>query len=403
MTNAETKLDFINALESRDEYFRKVNETEYRIRCPYCGDSINNYNTGHMYINIDTESNSPIKYICFRCNESGVLTEELLGLLGITDINLKSGIHTLNRTCDKEDRKGIVDSEANIYFDYKIPKVDKNSPKVKYIERRLGVELSEEQLQDIKMITSIRNFLRINGITTVSMDQYMLRLIERDYVGFLSSGNSHILLRDTSLVWRDIRDKTYYKRKDDGLYTHYYENDVICERNVPVNVIKQLLSQGFLKEDTAHQKRWLKYPITKESQKNRIFYSMKSELDVLSTEPITINIAEGILDTLSAAYNLGYDKPNTLNMTVAGKYYERIILYITSLGLVGSNITVNIFADNDAVFNNKANNTDTSIGYYRKLLDKYKYLFKEINIFYNIIDKDIGVPKEKIKLKKYKL
>ena len=77
MTNRETKLDIIQALASRDVYFRQVNDVEYRTRCPFCGDSTSNLNTGHMYIRINPDDNFNIVYHCFKCEESGIMTADV--------------------------------------------------------------------------------------------------------------------------------------------------------------------------------------------------------------------------------------------------------------------------------------------------------------------------------------
>ena len=60
MTNTEIKESMIRALFNRGEYIKQVNDSEYRIRCPFCGDSMKNYNTGHMYIRINPCDNYPM-------------------------------------------------------------------------------------------------------------------------------------------------------------------------------------------------------------------------------------------------------------------------------------------------------------------------------------------------------
>lgn len=403
MTNRDVKFDLIEALASRGVYYRQVDDTEFVTRCPYCGDSTSNYNTGHLYFKIDTENNTPVMYNCFKCSEQGILTEELLGLLGISDINIKSGIHTLNKTCDRADRKSILEGDDILNFDYIIPKQDLRHKKILYLVDRIGKVFDRKDIEDMKVVTSIKDFLEANNITTPMMDPYIMKILDRDYVGFLSSGNSHLLLRDTSKVWRVVKDNSYYKKGKNGMYYHFQPNERPTWNVVKSSVIKELRRSGQVIPDTEHSKRWVKYPITKESQKNRIFYTMRSEIDILADGDITVNMSEGILDTLSAAYNLGYDNPNTLNLTVGGKYYEKMILYIVSLGLVGSNIHVNIFADNDQEFNAKAKGESTTIKYYRNLFKRYKYLFGSMTVYYNTLDKDIGVPKDKIALKSYRL
>ena len=64
MDNKQIKERFIEALFSRNIYTRAVNEVQYVTRCPYCGDSVKNLNTGHFYIKVDIHDNSSIVYNC---------------------------------------------------------------------------------------------------------------------------------------------------------------------------------------------------------------------------------------------------------------------------------------------------------------------------------------------------
>ena len=71
---------------------------------------------------------------------------------------------------------------------------------------------------------------------------------------------------------------------------------------------------------------------------------------------------------------------------------ERLI----GMGFVGDNIIINIYSDKDYTF-------DTSFQSYKRVLKRYKCLVKEINVYYNLLSKDCGVPKDKIKLQKYSI
>ena len=167
--------------------------------------------------------------------------------------------------------------------------------------------------------------------------------MEDKYVGFLSNNNSHILFRDT----------------------------------------------------TDSQKiRWYKYPILKESANQKIFYSMKSSVDLYTQEKIIINLSEGVMDCLSIAYNLNNTGDNALNIAVCGKFYIKMIKRLIGMGFIGDNIIINIYSDKDYTF-------DTSLESHKRILKRYKYLVKEINIYYNLLNKDCGVPKDNIKLQKY--
>lgn len=353
MTNQQIKEDFIQALMNRvGIYTRRVNNTEFRTRCPFCGDSVKNQNTGHFYIHVNTEDNYPIQCYCFLCETGGFLSPSTLPLLDIDDISLKSGLMTLMKTSSKLDKKGMINEVQMTNFDYELPEI-KRGPKTKYIENRLGLKgLPEEEFKKMKIVTSLKDFCVLNKIKKLTCSNQVAFKLEEKYVGFLTYGNSHILFRDIT--------------------------------------------------DT-EELRWVKYPITAESSNNRIFYSMESEIDLFTDEEITINLTEGVLDILSANYNLGYNGSNILNLCVSGKYYDSLILFLVSLGFVGSNITINIFADNDQQFNKKNKNNTTSIEYYQKILKNYKHLFGKIYVWYNLMSKDIGVPRDKIKLQKYQI
>lgn len=329
---------------------RQVNEVQYRTRCPFCGDSKSDLNTGHLYIKINPEDNYPMVYHCFKCEESGIVNDNLLVALGIDDINLKSNISSLNKTSDKIKGQKYFDDDKIINFGYELPEV-KNYKKVRYIEERLKVIVTESDLSTLKIITSLKEFLVFNDIKEITMDRSICYMLERDYVGFLSFGGAYIL-------FRDITDKHKYK--------------------------------------------WIKYPVTHESRGCKLFYSTSTSIDVFTREKININLCEGVMDNISLYKNLGYTSDNDLNIAVGGKQYLPILNTLSGMGFVGSNINLNIFSDNDVVFNKKAKNP-TDMKYFKKLLNRQKYLYGNTNIYYNLIDKDIGVGLNKIALKKYKI
>ena len=341
--NKEIKEEIIEALFARGGYIKQVNDVEYRTECPFCSQS------DKFYIRINTEDNFPIVYNCFKCNESGVLNNDTLELLGIDDVELKNSVKYLNKTSSNFKSKQFLGNDRVKLFDYKIPKITDFS-KIKYIEDRLGVKIGDE-CEDFKIITDFNDFLKINKIKSVQCSTQVYHDLCKNYIGFLSYGNSHILFRDVT------------------------------------NTSKY---------------RWIKYSISKDSQYNRLFYSISSEIDLFTKEKITINLSEGVMDAIGVYYHMGGNAPNTLNIAVCGKQYDGVIKYLVSTGFIGSNININIYADNDAKYNTN-NKAPTDIKYFNKIFYKLKYLFGNIHIYYNILDKDYGVPKEKISVKKIKL
>lgn len=351
MSNASIKLDMIDALFNRGEWIKKVNNVEYRTRCPYCGDSQKNFNTGHLYIRIDPEDNFPMVFNCFKCNECGVINRDFLSMMDIHDMELRAGVKKLNKTSDKIKATNFLSGLKLIINNFTIPE-GINQDKLDYIEERIGYYLSDKEIKDLKIVFSLKDFLKHNKINYVTFDRNLVKMLERDYVGFLSHGASFIL-------FRDITDKNQFP--------------------------------------------WIKYPITYDSRDSKCFYTITGEVDPYTEEAITINISEGVMDIVSAYTNLGYNQPNTLNIAVTGKRYDTIINYLIDLGLVGNNIKINIFADNDEDYNDNPNNRPTDIKYFRRVFKNYKHIFGSIHVYYNKKSKDIGVPKEKIVLVKHKL
>jgi hypothetical protein len=202
----------------------------------------------------------------------------------------------------------------------------------------------------MKVITSLYDFMMANGIKTSPFNKEHRMMLEKDYVGFLSSGNSHIL-------FRDITDKNKYP--------------------------------------------WIKYPIEEDSMKNRVYYGLSSEVDVFSEDPLTINLSEGVFDALGIKHHFNQNQ-NALNFAVLGKNYRAIITHMIDLGLVGSNVTLSIYADNDMMYSNSTNKS-SSIDSYRNMLKPFTPLFKDVNLFINLKGKDYGIPKEGIILDKKRI
>lgn len=357
LTPIEFKKRFIEDLFKTAEYIKQVNDVEYRTRCPFCGDSEKNLNTGHLYLRISLDDNYPIVYNCFKCPASGILKQDDLKEFGIDDLELIDSLGKVSSRFAPISGLRYHDGESFQTFQYELPDNIRHRDKIHYMEERLGFSFTDEMISDMKIITSLKEFLVKNKIATLTCEPYIAQKLEDNYLGFLSYGNSHILFRDVT---------------------------------------------------NREQISWIKYPISNSSRRNYVAYSLNASLDLFTTDTITINLCEGVADILSICYNLGYDQPNVLNMCACGKMYKRLINHIISRGLVGGNVILNIFSDNDAVFNRKSpgtrnNNYDTTIDYYKKSLHEYTYLFKEVNVYYNRAYKDYGTQKNNIELKKYRL
>ena len=142
------------------------------------------------------------------------------------------------------------------------------------------------------------------------------------------------------------------------------------------------------------KKRYTNIPIFGKENTISKAYTIPSQIDLLSTEPIVINIAEGAFDILGVYYNTNYDKKykNKLYIAACGSgIVNTLFQFIKQYGLL--NCKINIFAD-----------SDVTIEKFEKLKKLKPYLIKfDVNVYYNTLSKDFGVPKKEIKAIKSKL
>ena len=166
---------------------------QIQTRCVYCGDSRNKLH-GHFSIKIDMNSDSIILYRCFRCNESGILTSQTMEDLGIPlSIEDAKALDVLNRLNNKSTyaRQRPLNYRVPVLIDPVDSKL-----KLDYLNNRLGIEFTPEMIQESKIILSIMDFFSENKIRLPDhINPRMIKLIEENYIGFLSANNSKITFR----------------------------------------------------------------------------------------------------------------------------------------------------------------------------------------------------------------
>lgn len=323
-------------------YAHRINQNQIALRCQFCGDSKKDPRRTRFYVQTNINNDKPIFYNCFNCGENGILTPSVLRTFEINDLKLNSNLLIYNKNIQKNFNKmyNIKDNK----FNYRVPIGRPNTTdeiKKKYIENRLGLSFTFEELQKLKVIFSLENLLRINNIDEVTVNASRANLLNNDYVGFLS-------VRNEFVVFRDITNK--------------------------------------------NKMRYDKYSINRNLDNSRKFYTIPNSIDIMSNDEININLAEGTFDILGVYYHIKNQKiKNQIYAAVCGSAYSSVIKYFLSLGLIGDNIIINIFSD-----------ADKDEYWYSKTIKELKPFVKDINIFYNTKFKDYGVPKEKIDLIKIK-
>ena len=341
----EIKEQIINQLKTLPVCKSSSNMRNWVVRCPYCGDSVKS-NHGHFSILIDLNSDAPLLYRCFRCNESGILIPQVLEDLNIGyDEPLNKQLDLLNKLSSNSSY--FKDKIKN--FIVPIPGDNlKNRYKLNYINNRLGTNITFSECSDFKIILSFEEFIRVNNIpvnvpdaTGGMLKSSIVRTLDDKYIGFLSANNNKIVFRDVSL---------------DG--------------------------SGFLG-------RYYKITLDILNRSPNTFYSLMSRFDPLYTSPINIHIAEGTFDILSIYLNLKPEtSQNTLFFASCGYSFSTILKYLIYTG-VNTDINLHIYSDNDKTDND-----------HLRLLQKpfYQTWIRNVIIHRNMYEnqKDFGVSLDKI-------
>jgi hypothetical protein len=331
-TNIRRKLLSIDSATPTDNGF-------IRMRCQFCGDSKKDINKKRLYIKIDENNdNEPMWYYCHNCEAHGLITPSILRTFKIHDMDLNSELYTYNTTIEKTSKRTMYNKYNNISFSIPHPKNTKaNIMKKKYIENRLGINLPVAELIRLKTIFSFDQFIKENNIDSITCKNGLKYYIDKDYVGFLTANNEFI-------NFRDITNKNKMR---------YYKYSILQN---PINTLK--------------------------------FYTIPTSINIMSTETININLAEGVFDILGIYFHiLNQNNENNVYAAVCGSAYNTVIKYFIKLGIFGKNVVINIFAD-----------SDKPPSEYSKVKKDFSMFCGEIKLFYNQLNKDCGTIKENIKL-----
>lgn len=318
--------------------FKSASLHQYYMRCPLCGDSKKDINKARFYMRINTNDESPIVYYCHNCGETGLLKPETLRSMGIFDMNINSRLTTFNKKSIKSIRRkyGLKKSKLRI----KIPHPTDtllNREKLKYIENRLGVQLNYDILVKFKTIFSLIEFAKRNNLESLTVKKDRAIRLNNDYVGFLTTNNEFI-------NYRDITNK--------------------------------------------NKLRYDKYTIIPELPDTLKFYTIPVSIDIMSTDSIYINIAEGVFDILGVFFHLrNKNVENNIYAAVCGSGYMSVIKHFIGLGFIGSNIHINIYSD-----------ADKEPYFYKKIYNEISPWVGSISLYYNALEKDFGVPANRIQV-----
>ncbi len=306
------------------------------VRCPICGEGGKKHDHSHCYVGL-INNKPPVVYHCFIGECSGVVTPNFLRDLNIFDMELETILNVFNRSyshMDSVSRKIYMVNKKK--KEIKVPNLVEDEYKLNYMKARLGINFSYENLKSLKVIFSLKDFLEANGLKPNKKYKGFNKVINNDYVGFLSTQNDWIVFRNTK-----------------------------ANNNL----------------------RYVKYDLFDTLDTSNIIYTVPGTQADMFADEVNLNIAEGTFDALGVFCNVKkFDRSNNIYAACCGSGYLNAIKYFIKLGFIG-NLKVHIYSD-----------ADRDLKFYKNihLYDQIEPWVKSIDIYYNELGKDYGVPGKKI-------
>lgn len=307
---------------------------EIACSCTFCGEQ-----RRKLYIGPFDSSNDPIQYNCFKCGISGNLDQQFLDEYGVS-VQIDQNILKSNKS-EPYKSKGI---DKDIYHNinwFHITDNELSRYKLKYINDRLGTQLTYQDCIDNKIILNLNDILQLNYITNLTRHQDIVNQLNMYFIGFLSRSNSSLNMRS-----------------------------MISGTNVE-NKIHESLRQ-----------KYINYKLFSTTANND-FYILPNTID--TSKHLNVYIAEGPFDVLGIKYNLIKRNDNCIYIAGRGKAYEKALLWIVKT-LAPYDMEVHYFPDKD-VPDNKL-----------KIVDSFKPYGYTFYIHRNVYgnEKDYGVPENRI-------
>ena len=325
--------------------------TEITINCPLCAQEGNPDKGHHMYISLGLNGKPPM-FNCFRhTGHSGLLTKQALELFTRNSEGVNPRIFD---EIEKYNTAAYISREvssikkAKLSINNNVENSNSIFNKISYISKRIGVDLSYQDIIDNKIILSLYDFLNFNQIKELTMNKYVTDTLDRYFIGFLTNTNTTLIMRNTT--------------------------------DTNPNTKNKILSM-----------RYMKYKVFPNAT-DTSYYFVPSVCNTY--EPIDIYIAEGPFDILSIFYNLQHcDRRNKIYASIGSKAYINLMEYFfTHLGLI--NVRFHIYMDSGV---------EKSI--LNEIARKVKPIGIDIQIHINTYtgEKDFGVPLDRISDYTYKL
>lgn len=314
-------------------------------RCMECGDSIHPHSK-HMYIYIPWENDGVSWYYCHKCNCSGFMSHRKLIEWGIYDKELAQELNEYNASVFRNPsylNKYSPNRSFKVFYENENHEKE-TQYKLRYIQERVGVPLTLEQLSSLKIVLRLSDLLKQNHVYKLTRHENIVRELSEYFIGFLSIDNAFLNMR------RVVKEGVVYQGID---------------------------------------KRYVNYQIFDKENTSQRFYTIPTTIDLNVPQRIKLHISEGPFDILSVYLNVTNQEPG-IYTCVAGSNYISVILYFLIEKRLPM-IELHIYPDNDK---------QGSILKMKELRDKIPDPTIPIYIHRNLMygEKDFGVPKNRIRI-----
>ena len=321
------------------------------INCPLCAREGNPDHNRHLSIHLGYDG-KPLLYNCWRnSSHRGLLTSSVLETLArdsttTPDPAVLEAIDEYNKRIGKVSKYKLTNDSKYRIDTVQASSTELNEIKRLYVCKRIGVDLSIEELVQDKVVFSIRELLQRNYVQKLTRAPQIIDLLDSYFVGFMTNNNGSLILR--SMVYGQI--------------------------DLPESL----------------SKRYVKYSLIQGAQSG--YYIIPTQSNIYGH--IDVHLAEGTFDILSVFYNLrNANRLNNVYGSIGGNSYASMVEYfLCTVGLV--DVTFHIYIDNDI--------NPHVIPEIKKLLQP---LTIESYIHFNSKEgeKDFGVPKYQIQECCYRL
>lgn len=337
---------------------RTSSPNQIHIRCRYCGDSTNPH-SAHLYVGINRKDDTKLGYECKKCSVSGNITEDFLRLYDIDPSKFADYFRGV-----KTGLKKAYDLNKQMKLSVTIPEtiLKEDLYKIEYIQKRMEKKITPQDIQDMKIVLNLRQFLNHNKITILDM----LPLLENPTLEQIASRN-----REAERLEDNIEELT----------KHFFgflsaDNNRITMRNLGSNRLTQ---------------KYFIFTISSKLNEAFIYYP-RQNVDVCASNPKII-MAEGVFDILNVREHEFKDIQGNDTFFIAvggvGSYRRALKSVLKMTGFIDAQVI--IYSDEDI-----------SMDWYRKNLQEFsEYL--SFTIIYNTAAKDFGDRNDEWNKKEFKL